>query len=79
MPSPPWPKRIVSPCQLMPYGREASQIGTAGPPPTLIRLIVFSDQNAIERPSGEKTGFRTPAASSVEGIGVASSPATGRR
>ena len=60
MPSPPWPKRIVSPCQLIPYGREASRIGTAGPPPTLIRLIVFGDQNAIERPSRENTGSELP-------------------
>jgi hypothetical protein len=62
-----------------PYGREASQIGTAGPPPTLIRLIVLSDQNAMERPSGENTGSTTPSASSVPGIGVASNAASGRR
>ena len=59
MPLLPWPKKMVSPFQLIPNIWSASHTVTAAPPESPILLIVLSAcaKYAIDRPSGENTGF----------------------
>src|SRR5215831_6912693 len=57
------PNNIQPWLHVIPQTLSAGQRVTAAPPVTAIFLIVLSDplQKTIERPSGENTGFVTPA------------------
>src|SRR5215467_4675034 len=58
----PWPNNIQPWLHVIPQTLSAGQRVPAAPPVTAIFLIVESGplQKAIERPSGENTGFVTP-------------------